>query len=69
MEALEKFYDNGSDESGEDMFNKFASEHASLFSKDSSATGGENKLEWTAIHEKFCKIFEGHIESKTSLEI
>jgi hypothetical protein len=62
MAALEKFYDDGS-QSGEDMFNTFAAEHASLFSKDSDATTGENKLEWTAIHEKFCKVFEAHIES------
>jgi|LauGreDrversion4_2_1035121.scaffolds.fasta_scaffold94545_2 hypothetical protein len=46
MTALEKFYDDGN-ESGEDMFNKFASEHAHLFSKESSATGGENNLAWT----------------------
>jgi len=46
MKALEKFYDEGT-QTGEDMFNTFAAEHSSLFSKDSDATGGENKLEWT----------------------
>ena len=46
MTALEKFYDDGN-ESGEDMFNKFASQHAHHFSKESSATGGENNLAWT----------------------
>jgi hypothetical protein len=50
MTALEKFYDDGN-ESGEDMFNKFASQHAHHFSKESSATDGENSLEWTQIHE------------------
>lgn len=66
MIALEKFYDSG-DNGGEDVFNKFAAEHAHLFTKDSDAHEGENNLEWTAIHQQFCALFEGHIESKGPL--
>lgn len=65
MQALEKFYDQG-DETGKNMFDKFAGEHAHLFTKDSDAFEGENNLKWTEVHKQFCAIFEKHIEGKIS---
>ena len=63
MTALQQFYESGT-QSGEDIFNEFAAKHASHFSTESSATGSENKLEWTQIYKEFGELFESHIESK-----
>lgn len=62
--ALESFYNEGG-KAGESVFADFAKEHGHLFTAESDATGGENKLEWTDVHKKFCAIFESHIESKS----
>ena len=59
MAALEKFYDNGSGDG--DVFEKFCKENSEHFTAESSATEGENKLEWTEIYKKFSAMFESHI--------
>lgn len=63
MKSLEQFYEQGSD-NGKDIYEAFAKEHGDTFSAESDALGGENKLEWTPIYEKFCALFEQHIECK-----
>jgi len=63
IQELEKFYNEGTDK-GEDVFNSFAAKHKELFTSESDALNGENKLEWTSVFKEFCGLFESHIESK-----
>ena len=44
IDKLQNFYDQGTDETGEDIFNKFATKQAHLFSAESSVEGQENTL-------------------------
>ena len=45
MHKIEEFYFSEGDESGEEMFKKFAEKHADKFDEGCSATENENKLE------------------------
>lgn len=45
MEKIENFYFEDNEEGGEQVFNKFAEKHASLFEEGCDATETENKLE------------------------
>ena len=45
MEKIEEFYFSEGEESGEEMFKKFAEKHADKFDEGFSATEGESKLE------------------------
>ena len=65
MAALEKFYDEG-DQNGQDIYSAFCQEHGATFTSDSDAHEGENKLEWTDIYNKFCKLFEQHLTCKVT---
>ena len=66
MAKIEACYFENGDESGEAIFNQFASKHSHLFADDCDAVGTENKLEYTAVYNEFCQVFEQHIESKQS---
>ena len=64
MARVESFYFEDGEESGEAIFNAFAVKHAALFEDNCDALGSENKLEYTAVYNEFCLVFEAHIESK-----
>lgn len=66
IEKLQNFYNAGTDETGEDIFNKFAAKHAHLFTAEASVEGCEQRLEWTACYKEFSDIFESHIECEYS---
>ncbi len=65
MARVEAFYFENGPESGEAIFEAFASKHAALFEDNCDALQTENKLEYTAVYNEFCQVFEAHIESKT----
>jgi hypothetical protein len=65
MSKIETFYFADGDDSGEAIFKAFASKHAHLFEDDCDALGSENKLEYTAVYNEFCQVFEQHIERKS----
>ena len=65
MSKIETFYFADGDDSGEAIFKSFASKHAHLFEEECDALGSENKLEYTAVYNEFCQVFEQHIERKT----
>jgi hypothetical protein len=64
MSKIETFYFADGEDSGEAIFKAFASKHAHLFEDDCDALGSENKLEYTAVYNEFCQVFEQHIERK-----
>ena len=66
MSRVEAFYFEDGPDSGEAIFNSFAQKHAALFEENCDALGSENKLEYTAVYNEFCQVFEQHIESKIS---
>ena len=45
MEKIEDFYFSDGDDSGEAVFNRFASKHSNLFDEGCDAVENENKLE------------------------
>ena len=45
IEKIEEFYFSEGEDSGEEMFKKFAEKHAQQFEEGFSATESENKLE------------------------
>lgn len=45
MQKVEEFYFEDGEESGEEIFNRFAEKHAHLFEEGVDAHGAENKLE------------------------
>ena len=45
IQQIEEFYFSEGEDSGEEMFKKFAEKHASKFDEGFTATEGENKLE------------------------
>lgn len=53
MDAVEEFYFGDSENSGEQLFMKFASKHAHLFDEDCDAVATENKLEYTTVYQEF----------------
>ena len=67
MSKIETFYFADGEDSGEAIFKSFASKHAQLFEEDCDALGSENKLEYTAVYNEFCQVFEQHIERKTQI--
>ena len=67
MARVEAFYFENGPESGEAIFEAFASKHAALFEENCDALQSENKLEYTAVYNEFCQVFEAHIESKTPI--
>lgn len=69
MSKIEEFYFSDSEESGEAIFKAFATKHAALFEDGCDALGTENKLEYTAVYNEFCQVFEQHIERKYDLRI
>ena len=64
MARVEAFYFEDGPESGEAIFEAFAGKHAALFEDNCDALQSENKLEYTAVYNEFCQVFEFHIESK-----
>ena len=64
MSKIESFYFANGEDSGEAIFKAFAAKHAKLFEDGCDALGTENKLEYTAVYNEFCLVFEQHIESK-----
>ena len=64
MSKIESFYFADGEDSGEAIFKSFASKHAELFEEGCDALGSENKLEYTAVYNEFCQVFEQHIERK-----
>ena len=58
MGKIEEFYFEDGPQSGEVIFNDFASKHEALFAEECDAVGMENKLEYTAVYNEFCKKFE-----------
>ena len=69
MSKIEEFYFSDSEESGEAIFKAFATKHAALFEDGCDAPGPEHKLEYTAVYNEFCQVFEQHIERKYDLRI
>ena len=67
MSKIETFYFADGEDSGEAIFKSFASKHAQLFEEDCDALGSENKLEYTAVYNEFCQVFEQHIERKKQI--
>ena len=45
MQQIEEFYFGDGEDSGEQIFNRFAEKHAHLFTEGFNAQDGENKLE------------------------
>ena len=62
MEKVESFYFDEGEDSGEQMFNRFAEKYAAIFEKDCDATTMENKLEYTEAYNEYQKLFEKKIE-------
>ena len=58
MSKIENFYFADGEDSGEAIFKAFASKHAELFEDGCDALGSENKLEYTAVYNEFCQVFE-----------
>ncbi len=54
MARVEAFYFENGPESGEAIFEAFASKHAALFEENCDALQSENKLEYTAVYNEFC---------------
>ena len=54
MARVEAFYFEDGPESGEAIFEAFASKHAELFEDNCDALQSENKLEYTAVYNEFC---------------
>jgi len=69
MSKIESFYFEDGPDSGEAIFNTFAEKHQHLFPDDMDADATEQKLEYTAVFNEFCKIFESHIESKIKTNV
>ena len=69
MSKIETFYFADGEDSGEAIFKAFASKHAHLFEDDCDALGSENKLEYTAVYNEFCQVFEQHIERKFYVQL
>lgn len=68
MSKIESFYFSDGEDSGEALFKAFASKHAVLFEENCDALGTENKLEYTAVYNEFCQMFEQHIERKAVIQ-
>ena len=62
MARVEQFYMGDGEDSGEQIFNRFAQKHAHLFEQDFEVDGTEQKLEYTAVFKEYQELFEGHIE-------
>ena len=58
MSKVEAFYFEDGPDSGEAIFNTFAAKHAALFEENCDALQSENKLEYTAVYNEFCQVFE-----------
>ena len=64
MEKIQSFYFGDTEDSGEAMFEKFASKHAEKFKvAPEDFEDAEHKLEYTEVYKEFQKIFEEKIES------
>jgi hypothetical protein len=50
MEKIEEFYFGDGENSGEQVFNRFAVKHSHLFEDGCDAVTGENKLEYTQVY-------------------
>lgn len=46
MDKIDEFYFGDDDNSGEEIFNRFAEKHSHLFEPGFNAQDGENKLEY-----------------------
>ena len=76
MQKIEAFYFDEGEDSGEQMFNKFAAKYAQLFDTDCDAQLTENKLEYllsfheylicryTQVYKEFQELFESKTEGK-----
>jgi hypothetical protein len=69
MDAVEEFYFGDDENSGEQLFMKFASKHAHLFDDNCDAVETENKLEYTAVYQEFQETFEQQIEGNPRIFI
>lgn len=61
MNKIEEFYFGDGEQSGEALFNEFASKHEALFEVNVDAEN-EQKLEYTNVYKEFVKLFEELIE-------
>ena len=59
MTKIEEFYMGNEDDSAEQIFDKFAVQHADKFDGDfADAEHSENKLEYTVVHKLYQQLFE-----------
>eukprot|EP00347_Sterkiella_histriomuscorum_P019658 403340779 len=63
MQKVEEFYFDDGEDSGEEIFNRFAAKHAHLFDDGVDAREVENKLEYTQVFKEYQELFEAKIES------
>ena len=62
ISKVEEFYMGDSENSGEQIFNRFAEKHYQLFDGDFEQEGVEQKLEYTVAFNEYQQLFESHIE-------
>ena len=62
MRKIEDFYFGDDENTGEQIFNSFASKHASLFSSEMVVTECENKLEHTLAYQEFQSLFDTKLD-------
>ncbi|CAI2380264.1 unnamed protein product [Moneuplotes crassus] len=62
MDAISDFYFGESEDSGEQMFKKFANKHKELFDVTEGTDMEEHKLEFTDVYKEFQTLFETKIE-------
>ncbi len=67
MQKIEAFYFDEGEDSGEQIFNRFAEKHAHLFEDKFKAGEAENKLEYTQVFKEFQELFESKIESNPTI--
>lgn len=62
MRKIEDFYFGDEENTGEEIFNSFASKYANLFSAEMVVTESENRIEHTLAYEEFQKLFESKLD-------